>query len=84
MQVLQKTIGCIDFNAKYALLRQTRSGKMPINLTYYGNFAYDGRDQENTNFNYDQDQFFLLQYDHYFTQIKSEFLYAGRSEHFTF
>lgn len=46
-----------DFSAKYALLRQTRSGKMPINLTYYGNFAYDGRDQENTNFNYDTDRF---------------------------
>lgn len=46
-----------DFNAKYALLRQTKSGKMPINLTYYGNFTYDGRDQENTNFNYDQDRF---------------------------
>jgi len=47
----------MDFNAKVAILRQTRSGKMPISLSYYGNFAYDARQQENTNFNYQQDRF---------------------------
>ncbi|MCF6223941.1 MAG: DUF5777 family beta-barrel protein [Flavobacteriaceae bacterium] len=33
----------IDFNAKVALLRQTRSEKMPISLTYYGNWVIDAR-----------------------------------------
>ena len=47
----------MDFNAKVAILRQTRSGKMPVSLSYYGNFAYDARQQENTNFNYQQDRF---------------------------
>ena len=30
---------------------------MPLSLSYYGNFAYDARQQENTNFNYQQDRF---------------------------
>jgi hypothetical protein len=47
----------MDFNAKVAVLRQTRSEKMPVSLSYYGNFAYDARQQENTNFNYQQDRF---------------------------
>ncbi len=34
-----------DFSVKVAILRQTRSGKMPISLTYYGNMAYDARKQ---------------------------------------
>ncbi|MDH3321709.1 MAG: DUF5777 family beta-barrel protein [Flavobacteriaceae bacterium] len=46
-----------ELNWKAALLRQTRSEKMPISLTYYGNFAYDARVQENTNFNYHQDRY---------------------------
>lgn len=33
----------IDFNAKVALLRQTRSGKMPVSVTYYGNWVVDAR-----------------------------------------
>lgn len=32
-----------DFNAKVAILRQTRSSSMPVSLTYYGNIAYDAR-----------------------------------------
>jgi len=32
-----------DFNLKAALLRQTRSEKMPVSVTYYGNFAIDAR-----------------------------------------
>jgi len=49
----------MDFNAKVAILRQTRSGKMPVNLTYYGNFGYDAREQSSTNnppINYHQDR----------------------------
>lgn len=32
-----------DFNIKGAILRQTRSEKMPISLTYYGNWTIDAR-----------------------------------------
>jgi len=32
-----------DFNARYALLRQSRKGGIPVSLTYYGNFSLDGR-----------------------------------------
>jgi hypothetical protein len=52
-----------DFDAKVAILRQTRSGKIPVNVTYYGSFTYDARKQEKTNFNYDQDRY------SYFNQI---------------
>ena len=34
-----------DLSIKVAILRQTRSGKMPLSLTYYGNMAYDARKQ---------------------------------------
>ena len=37
-----------DINWKVALLRQTREDEMPVNLTYFGNFAYDAREQEST------------------------------------
>lgn len=36
-----------DFNAKVALLRQTRSGSMPVNVTYYGNVGVDARTKDN-------------------------------------
>ena len=32
-----------DFNWKVALLRQTRSNKMPVSVSYYGNFTIDAR-----------------------------------------
>ena len=37
-----------DLNWKVAILRQTREDEMPVNLTYYGNFAYDARKQDGT------------------------------------
>jgi hypothetical protein len=37
----------LDLNAKYAILQQTRSNKIPVNLTYYGNMAFDLRDGSN-------------------------------------
>jgi hypothetical protein len=49
-----------DLNWKVALLRQTREDKMPVNLTYYGNFVYDARKQDPTNvppINYHQDRY---------------------------
>ena len=36
-----------DLNWKYKILTQTKSGSMPIALTYYGNVEYDARDKEN-------------------------------------
>lgn len=44
-----------DFNMKIALLRQTRSGKVPVSISYYGNFVIDARKKEL--FDYDQDRF---------------------------
>ena len=32
-----------DFNLKVAALRQTRSDKIPVSVTYYGNFVIDAR-----------------------------------------
>ncbi len=32
-----------DFSLKVGLLKQTRSGSMPLSMTYYGNAAVDGR-----------------------------------------
>lgn len=34
-----------DFSLKLALLRQTRSGRIPISITFYGNTAIDARDK---------------------------------------
>lgn len=36
-----------DFNYKIAILRQTRSNKMPVSVSYYGNFTVDARTKEN-------------------------------------
>jgi len=36
-----------DFNWKVALLRQTRSDKIPVNVSYYGNFTIDARGRQN-------------------------------------
>lgn len=36
-----------DFNVKYALLRQGRSGGSPVSITYLGNMAVDTRKKEN-------------------------------------
>jgi len=33
----------VDFNAKVSILRQTRSNKMPVSVTYFGNWAVDAR-----------------------------------------
>ncbi len=33
---MTKSFGVVDFNVKYAILRQTESGSIPISLTYFG------------------------------------------------
>ncbi|MCB0473538.1 MAG: hypothetical protein KDC56_10810 [Flavobacteriaceae bacterium] len=47
-----------DFNWKVAVLRQTESGKVPVNVTYYGNFTIDARKKENFNMIQDRYSFF--------------------------
>jgi len=42
----------LDFNAKVAILRQTRSEKMPVSLTYYGNWTIDARQKDQGYFPY--------------------------------
>ena len=44
-----------DFNWKVALLRQTRSDKMPVSISYYGNFTIDAR--PNDKFFTEQDRY---------------------------
>jgi hypothetical protein len=39
----------VDFNAKVALLRQTRSDKIPVSVTYFGNAVIDSRSKDNFN-----------------------------------
>ena len=48
-----------DFDLKVGILKQTRSGKIPVNVTYYGNFVYNALKQKNPGdyFNYDQDRY---------------------------
>lgn len=50
----------IDFNAKYALLQQTKD-KIPVSVTFFGNMVIDARDK--SNFRYSVDRF------SYFSQL---------------
>jgi len=47
-----------DFNYKVAILRQTRSKKMPVNVTYYGNTTIDARSKDNFIYTSDRWSFF--------------------------
>ena len=38
----------LDFNAKYALLKQYKGWRMPVSVTYYGNVAIDPRNEDDT------------------------------------
>jgi hypothetical protein len=38
----------VDWNVKFAILKQTRSGSMPVSITYFGNAAMDTRKKDNT------------------------------------
>jgi hypothetical protein len=42
---LTKFKNLLDLSAKYALLKQTRSGAVPVFVTYYGNMVFDTRKQ---------------------------------------
>mgnify|MGYP003639842671 CR=1 FL=1 len=48
----------LDLNWKVALLRQTRSNKMPVSVSYYGNWVVDSRSKENFNLTQDRYSFF--------------------------
>jgi Membrane bound beta barrel domain (DUF5777) len=43
---ITKTNMTWDLNAKYAILQQTRSGSIPLSITYFGNIAIDSRDAD--------------------------------------
>ncbi len=47
-----------DFNLKGAILRQTRSEKMPLSLTYYGNFTISALPKEEFQYTEDRWSFF--------------------------
>lgn len=47
-----------DFNWKVALLRQTRSGSMPISVSYYGNFTINAKRKETVNLVQDRYSYF--------------------------
>ena len=51
----------IDFNAKYALFRQTVNNKIPVSVSFFGNLVIDAR--EKSNFRYGVDRF------SYFSQL---------------
>ena len=44
-----------DFNWKVGILRQTRSDRMPVSISYFGNFVIDARRREN--FSLDQHRY---------------------------
>ena len=48
-----------DFNLKIGIIEQTRSGRIPLSVTYYGNIAIDGRSGE------DNDGLFITKQDRY-------------------
>jgi hypothetical protein len=43
---LTKRKHMLDLNAKYALLKQMKSGKIPVSVTYFGNIAIDLRKKD--------------------------------------
>lgn len=43
---LTKYKNLVDFNAKYALLKQHTGWRMPVSVTYYGNIAIDARKED--------------------------------------
>jgi hypothetical protein len=47
-----------DFNLKVALLRQTRSDKIPVSITYYGNMTINAKTKENFNLRQDRYSYF--------------------------
>ncbi len=48
----------LDLNAKYALVKQAKTGGWPVSITYYGNMAIDTRSSENFAKNSDRFSYF--------------------------
>ncbi len=42
-----------DFEVKYQIISQTRNGKIPVTVTYYGNMAIDAREKDFFGTNYE-------------------------------
>lgn len=47
----------LDFSAKYALFEQTRSGSIPVSMTYYGNVVMDSRATDETEVYHTSDRY---------------------------
>lgn len=47
-----------DFNLKLVVLKQTQNNKLPLNISYYGNFTNDARSKENFFYTEDRYSFF--------------------------
>jgi hypothetical protein len=56
-----------DLQWKYNILEQTRSGSMPVALTYYGNIVLDARDKET--FEYSSSEYKGIHRLSYFNQL---------------
>jgi hypothetical protein len=42
-----------EFTGKYKIISQTRNGKIPVSVTYFGNIVIDAREKENFGANYE-------------------------------
>jgi len=62
----------LDFSLKGAIFKQTQNGRMPVNITYYGNFTTDSRKKENFYHTSDRWSFFnQLIFSRYFSKAVS-------------
>ena len=57
-----------DFEWKYSILTQTRSGSIPLSLTYYGNMVIDARENDGETFG-PEDEFSFMHRMSYLTQL---------------
>ena len=55
-----------DIHWKYSILQQTRSGSMPVSLSYFGNFTIDAREDQ---YFYPEDDYRFIHRFSYFTQL---------------
>lgn len=55
-----------DIHWKYSVLQQTRSGSMPVSLSYYGNFVIDAREDQ---YFYPEENYRFMHRFSYFTQL---------------
>jgi hypothetical protein len=52
-----KANNLLDFSGKYGLLSQMKEGGMPVSVTYFGNFVYDPRGEDDREVYHGSDRF---------------------------